>query len=113
MNHAVSVALDAYIASQRLVAAAESQKVHDDDAMPVGHQGYDIAPNVRRGRKAVEKNEWLTGSSRTGGVVIQSRAAEVDKLTAHQSGEWGTGGGEWLQECVRLQPWSRERSRLC
>jgi len=68
---------------QRPIAASEPEEIEDDEPVPAGHQRDDVAPKVTGRRKAVEEDDGHAGAARSCGVVVESRAAQIEKLTAH------------------------------
>jgi hypothetical protein len=68
---------------ERPIAASESEEIEDDEPMPWRHQRDDVAPEVARRRKAVEEDDGHAATARSCGVVVEPRAAKIEKLTAH------------------------------
>ena len=75
------------------IASAVTEEIDDDDSMPGGHEGNDVVPEMPRGRESVEKYHGIAAAARAGGVVVESRAGEIEKLTAH-GGTWVAWGRE-------------------
>jgi hypothetical protein len=65
------------------IAASVSQEVEHDQSMPGRHQRDDTAPEMARCRKAVKEYNGYAGAARSGGVVVEPRAAKIEELTAH------------------------------
>ena len=66
------------------VAPAESEQIDDHHAMAFRHLAHDAVPQMRRCRKPVQENHRLARAASPGGVVVESRDTEVDKLAAHR-----------------------------
>jgi len=75
------------------IASTVAEEIDDDDSMPGAHEGNDVVPEMPRSRESVEKHHGIAAAARSGGVVVESRAAEIEKLTAH-GGTWIAWGGE-------------------
>jgi len=71
--------------------------------MAARHERDDVAPEVTRRREAVEKHDGYAGAARSGGVVVDPRAAKIEKLTAHAKLYQETASG---REDVGLSAWS-------
>src|SRR5207237_1344471 len=82
-NHTLGVRAHIDGAVQRTIAATVSKQVDDDDAMARRHERNDVAPQVSRRRKSVQKYDGIAPAAGAGGVVVESRAGEIEKLTAH------------------------------
>jgi hypothetical protein len=85
---------DADVPIRRRVAATESQKVEDNDAVTRRKQRDDIGPEVARGRKPVDEHHGYAATARPGGVVIDTRAGKVEEFTPHRGARaWVEGYG--------------------
>jgi hypothetical protein len=93
-------------ASQRPIASPVSEKIDDDESMARRHERNDVAPQVSRRREAVQKDDGVSGASRSRGVVVNARAGEVEEFTAHNARcvAWGAG------RCPRVIGDAREKS---
>lgn len=85
LDDARSVSLRVHLVAAWSVAAAISEQVEYDKTMPRWNEGNDLVPQMARRRKAVDEYRGYSGSPRSGGVVVQPGAGEVEKLTAHAS----------------------------
>ena len=47
------------------------------------HEWNDVAPEVARRGKPVQKHHGLAGAPSPGSVVVDARAGEIQELTAH------------------------------
>jgi hypothetical protein len=65
------------------IAASVAEEIEDDQSVSGWHQRDDVAPQMARGREAVKKNHGYAGAARSCGVVVEPRAAKIEKLTAH------------------------------
>ena len=70
-------------ARERTIAAPVAEQVEHDEAMPGGHERNDVVPQMARGRKSVDEHDRIAGAARSGGVVVEARAGEIEELTAH------------------------------
>jgi hypothetical protein len=86
-DDALGVGRNRDVAPFGTVAPAITEQVEHDEAVTRAHEGNDVGPQVRRGRKAVKKHDRLSTAAASGGVVVQARAAQVDELTSHMGGK--------------------------
>jgi len=103
-NDSFGVSTHTDIASGGSIAPSVAEEVDHDDAVSGGYKRDHLGPQVGRGWKAMKKNDGLAGSATSCGVVVESRAVDVDELTAHvdPQGEKQDGWG--------LQAWPRRSS---
>jgi hypothetical protein len=83
-NDALGVPANGDVFPRGPIAAAITQQIDNDDTMTLRNQRNYIGPEVRGSREPMEKHDRLAGSTRTGSVVVESRAVDVDKLTSHE-----------------------------
>lgn len=87
-DHSFGVRADVDGACEGPIAASESEEVDDDQPVPGRHERDDIDPEMARRRETVEEQNGYAGAARSGGVVVDPRAAEIEKLTAHAEPCW-------------------------
>ena len=75
--------LDAELTTLGTIAAPVAQEIDDDYAMSFGYQRYDVAPNVRRCREAVQEHDGLAPAAVSRRVVVEANAADIHEFTAH------------------------------
>ena len=92
-DDAIGVRADVHRPAHGTIAAPEAEEIEDDEAMPRRHERNDVAPEMSRRRKTVHEDNGVPGAARTGGVVVDPRAVEIEKLTAHASGRFALGAG--------------------
>ena len=83
LDDAFSVGLRVHSVSSRPIAPAVAEQVEDDEAVSGWNERNDLVPQMARRRKTVDEYCGYSGAPRSGGVVIQPGAGEVEKLTAH------------------------------
>src|SRR5438309_7516778 len=71
------------LARERTVASAKSEEVEDNQAVSGRHERDNVTPEVARRRKSVNEHNGYAGPARSSGVVVETRAGKVEKLTAH------------------------------
>jgi hypothetical protein len=71
------------VAAGWAIAASVSEEVDYDNTMPFWNERNDLGPEMRRSRKPVKEDDRLTGTARSGSVVVEPSTVYVDKLTPH------------------------------
>ncbi len=79
-------------ARQRTVAAPVAEEVEHDETMSRRHERNDFAPEMAGGRESVDEHDRIARAARAGGVVVETRARQIDELTAHASARLAWGG---------------------
>jgi hypothetical protein len=79
----VCLRVDATLA--RSIAATIAEEVEYDETMSSWNERNDFVPQMTRRRKSVDEHGRHSGTSCSGGVVVQPGAGEIEKLTAHAS----------------------------
>jgi hypothetical protein len=82
-EHALRMRLDAELTTFRAIAAPVTEEIDDDYAMSCRYERYDIAPDVRRCRKAVQEHDRLAPAAISRRVVVEANAADIHEFTAH------------------------------
>jgi len=83
LHHALGMRMNADVASEWSVASAVAKQIEHDESVAGGHERHDVAPQMARGGEAVDEHDGPTGATRSGRVVVQARARQIEKLTAH------------------------------
>src|SRR3954468_8942162 len=73
------------------VAAPVAEEIHHHESVACGHEGDDFPPQMPGRGKAVHEDDWNAGTTRSGGVVIEPRAGEIEKFAAHEWVEHNEG----------------------
>ena len=68
---------------QGAIASAVAQQIENDEPMTRRHEGNHAVPEMARGREAVDEYDRHTGTTRSGGEVVEPCAGKIEKLTAH------------------------------
>src|SRR3954467_11610516 len=84
-DDAVGVRANVHFVLRRTIAPAKAEEVEYDETMALRHERNDVAPQVAGRRKAVQEDHGIAGAASAGGVVVDPRAVEIEKLTAHAS----------------------------
>ena len=96
LDDALGVCADVDAVCQRPIASTMSEEIDDDESMTRWYERNDVTPQMSRRREAVQKDDGVPGASRSGGVVVDARAGEVEEFTAH-----GAYCVAWAREDVR------------